>query len=124
MPFPRRSKPLPARSPHPDPLVEGRLQRILALQERITTKDGQIRDYTTEIGELLKQNRDINRTTAKRPQWWEEHQTLITGNDKRVRSLQEEIRQLEADIDQTHAQITKQEAELEPTELAWLYGSN
>jgi DNA repair exonuclease SbcCD ATPase subunit len=120
MRFHRRDRKNPSRKPHPDPVVETQLQRIISLQQNITTKREQITSYTDKIAALLEQNRYL---TTRHPAYWHEHQQMIAVNDKRVTGLQDEIRRLEADIDATHQAIIKLEAELDPTDLAFLHGS-
>jgi hypothetical protein len=110
--FGKRHAPgVPARTPHPDPRTETRLQRIIALRESADRKGALIGQYTAEVGKLSTDYRSrVNY-----------HFGNGTGHIKaRIKDLQREIRQLEGEIDRTHEDIAKRTDELDDTDLSYL----
>jgi uncharacterized protein Yka (UPF0111/DUF47 family) len=111
------------RTPHPNPHTESKLLVIVELEDRLLDKRRQVAAYTAEIGELLKQSRELTEQGSSYPVYvdrWASFEAMIDGNTERVRDLQREIRQLEADIDAAHEAIIKHKADLDVNDLAYL----
>jgi predicted nucleic acid-binding Zn-ribbon protein len=106
-----RRRHAPPRQPHPDPRMEARLQRIVALRESAARKGDLSRQYAGEIGKLSKgyRNRAFNGYPAS------------AGDlERRLNALQGELRQVEAEIGRIHDEIAARTAELSDTDLAYL----
>jgi septal ring factor EnvC (AmiA/AmiB activator) len=109
--FRRRPPARPTRQPHPDPRMESRLQRIIALRETAARKEDLSRQYAQEIGKLSTEYR----TQAKLGQGFR-----ARDMESRLKDLQADIRQLEEEIGRVHDEIAERTAELDDTDLAYL----
>lgn len=104
----RRRTPRAPREPHPDPIIEAQLQRILAMQAgvgRLTDLTGQ---YAREIRHLHDAAED--ETSTKR----------IEAYLKEAEALHHRILETEESISRTSKQIAELTAELSATELSYL----
>jgi uncharacterized coiled-coil DUF342 family protein len=95
------------REPHPDPLTERDLQRILSLREQAATRARLAEDYRREIMALHQASR---LSSAK-------HRDSFY---KRADILHDKIRQLEGDISQLYDEIARVMASMNPQDLAYL----
>lgn len=107
----KRPAALPSRGPHPDPRMEARLLRIVALRESAARKEALSRQYADEIGELSK---------AYRKQAGLGERASAADMETRLKDLQQEARQLESEIGAVHEEIAARTAELSDTDLAYL----
>lgn len=101
----------PLRQPHPDPRMESRLQRIIALRESAARKEGLSRQYAEEIGRLSSEYRHLA------GDGWG---SRAGDMEKRLKALQSDTRQLEDEIGRVHDEIAERTAELSDTDLAYL----
>jgi hypothetical protein len=104
----RRRQQAPRREPHPDPIIEAQLQRILVMQAssaRLADLTGQ---YRREIAHLHDAAQD--ETSTKR----------IEAYLGEAKALHGRILETEASIIATSAEITELTAQLSETELAYL----
>lgn len=99
------------RVPHPDPRVEIRLQRIIALRESAARRVVLIEQYRAEIEKLsyvYRDRIDDNCYAGAR------------NTESRMMTLQNDIRLLESEIDDVHASIAKHAEDLNDVELSYL----
>lgn len=99
------------RTPHPDPRMEARLHRIIALRESAARKEALSRQYADEIGKLSEEYR-------KQAGWG--NAEGAASMETRLKDLQQESRQLEGEIAGIHDEIAGRTAELSDTDLAYL----
>jgi len=101
----------PPRQPHPDPRMESRLQRIIALRESAARKEDLSRQYAEEIGRL---------SAAYRKQARLGWGARAGDMEKRLKDLQSDTRQLEDEFGRVHDDIAERTAELSDTDLSYL----
>lgn len=105
-----RPRPEKSRQPHPDPVVEAQLQRILSLRNLVALKEElAARDY--------KEIRLLRRKFRKR--------IIIDGDAaqaclRQADALQAEVKVLADEIVRAHDEIAALTRELNETDLAWL----
>ena len=105
-----RSRTEKSRQPHPDPVVEAQLQRILSLRKLVALKEElAARDY--------REIRQLRRKFRKR---------IIIDSDaaqaclKQADALKQEVQVLADEIARAHDEIAALARELNETDLAWL----
>ena len=101
----------PLRTPHPDPWIEARLQRIISLREAAGRQGDLARQYAGEIAEL---SAEYRRKVSSVWSWPAEN---LEG---RIKSLQGDIRALEEEISRINDEVIKHTAELDDTDLSYL----
>jgi hypothetical protein len=101
-------KKAPQRTPHPDPAVELRLQRILDLRASITRTAALAEQYRHEIGKLYYEARC--ETSSERAEMFMQEAT----------ALHDRIMSTETAITGTQQQIAALQAEIAPDDLAYL----
>jgi hypothetical protein len=108
---------------HPDPEVERQLARVRQLQQRLTSKAGQVDAYQAEIGLLHKALRGHSHkltSSSVGPNTQAGIQAAIDADGERAKHLQGEIRALESDIDGVQDDIDIRMGKLSPSDLAYL----
>jgi hypothetical protein len=97
---PPAPRPVPPRTPHPDPGRELQLQRILGLQAAIGRQEELIAAYREQIGEL--NETACEESSAKRAELYFQQAGIlherITETEKAIRADQAEIAVLQAEI--------------------------
>lgn len=107
----RKRRASPPREPHPEPRMEARLQRIVALRESAARKEALSRQYAAEIGNLSAAYRNEARSG---------NLGRAAALETRLKDLQQETRHLEGEIGTIHDQIAERTAELSDTDLSYL----
>ena len=103
-----RQPPAPARTPHPDPRTEVKLQQILSLRRAASRNDRQLDELNASLANLTE-------TVGRHP-----------GRDYHLRRLEEirrlngEIRRLNRENAELHDQIAELCAKLDDSDLAFL----
>lgn len=97
----------PPRRPHPDPLVEAALQRVIAFRRMAEAKEGQIaydRRQIRKLDRAVRRQRDID----------------LSDRGYLAETLRREVRELEQDVMELHEAIAGQVSEMDPDHLLWL----
>jgi Na+/phosphate symporter len=109
----RNKNKTPERSPHPDPAVEIRLQRIISLRESAARKADLIQQYQHEIRKLGDSYRGMAESSYPR-------NNTPSQIAKQMDNMHQQIRELEEDINLIHEKIYKHSTELSETDLSFL----
>jgi chromosome segregation ATPase len=115
-----RRRPEPERRHHLDPEIERQLEHIRSLKRRARSKEQAIEDDRAEIRALHEAMRKANQTAVDYPA---AAVTVKEAAERQVRqeaTLREGILLAEQEIDQIHDEIAKRQAELGPSDLAYL----
>lgn len=96
-----------ARRPHPDPLVEAGLQRVITFRRMAAAKEEQVRHDRWQIRKLDR--------AARRQRGID-----LSGREHLADTLRREVRELEQDVIELHDAIAEQVNALEPDHLLWL----
>jgi hypothetical protein len=104
----RRRPQAPPREPHPDPIIEAQLQRILVMQASIARRADLTRQYQREIARLHDAAED--ETSTKR----------IEAYLAEAKALHGRVLETETSIVAASAEIAELIGQLSATELAYL----
>lgn len=112
----------PPRTPHPDPLTELRLQRIIGLQQAITRHERLVEEHLAQMRAARAEQNDAgdalreSGSTRRR----EDFETDMAAQERRIQTATAGILAAEEFIAARREEIAKLSAEMNASELAYL----
>jgi hypothetical protein len=122
MPLPGRRKPAPARTSHPDPVIETRLQRVLSLQAAVARQEAAAAEHLEELRSAREAQDDAShflRHNSLR-EAGANHERLVEAASARAVAAQSRLSEAEKDIAALHDEIAKRTGEMDPNDLSYL----
>jgi hypothetical protein len=117
-------KALPARQPHPDPVTEGKLQRIVSLRAAIVRQEAAAAEHLEELRsarrEQEKAGKNLSVPGLPRTEHRDAYDAMAKNAAGRAVAAQSRLGETEKDIAALHDEIAKRSAEMDPSDLAWL----
>src|SRR5580658_10075259 len=109
MPLFSRRKTAPARAPHPDPVTETRLQRVLSLQAAVTRQEAAAAEHLEELRSAREAQDDAARFLRVNSYngSGENHERLVEAATARAVAAQSRLSEAEKDIAALHDEIAK-----------------
>jgi hypothetical protein len=123
IPFPGRRRTAPARTPHPDPVTETRLQRILSLQAAVARQEAAAVEHLEELRSARKAQEDASyflRVNNYAINSGGNHDLLVGAATARAVAAQSRLGEAESAIAVLHDEIAKRTGELDPNDLSYL----
>jgi chromosome segregation ATPase len=98
------------RTPHPDPVTELKLQRIISMQQQAAARVLLAEDYRQEIKKLHNQARDLREYKPNQARYAED----------RANELHKKIRELDGDVTRLYDEISEAMSAVDPSDLAFI----